>query len=221
MIKEFKGLLFPDEYVIKFFFKKKLHKIQNNVLELGCSNGNNLSLFYNFGWNVTGVDIDAKNIIKAKHNFSIIKKKLAAKNNYFFVKNDMLDFIKDQKEIKFNTIIFANSLYYLPYKKINELLYSLKSKIKNKVNIFFRIRLRGDERAKIAKKISKFTYLIKLNTTNEIGCFNTFFSRKEFLNLINKIFKVRSKTSLEIKYENLIKSKIYINNDLIFWGVIS
>jgi SAM-dependent methyltransferase len=220
MIKQFKGLLFPDEYIIKFFFKKKLHKIQNNVLELGCSNGNNLSLFYNFGWNVTGVDIDAKNVIKAKHNFSIIKKKLAAKNNYFFVKNDMLDFIKDQKEIKFNTIIFANSLYYLPYEKINELLYSLKSKIKNKVNIFFRIRLRGDERVKIAKKISKFTHFIKLNTTNEMNCFNTFFSKKEFLDLISKIFTIKLKTSLEIKYENLINNKIFINNDLIFWCVI-
>ena len=220
MIKEFKGLLFPDEYVIKFFFKKKLQKIKNNVIEFGCSNGNNLNLFYNYGWNVTGIDINEKNIINAKHNFSIHKKKLSAKNNYFFVKKDMYDFIKDQKELKFNTIIFANSLYYLPYEKIIELLYFIKSKIKNNINIFFRIRLRGDERAKMAKKISKFTYLIKFNTTHEMNCCNTFFSKKEFLDLINKIFKVKHKTSLEIKYENLINNKIFINNDLILWCVI-
>jgi SAM-dependent methyltransferase len=221
MIKKFKGLLFPDEYIIKFFFKKKLNKIKDNVLELGCSNGNNLNLFYNYGWNVTGVDNNKRNILDAKHNFSISKKKLSTKNNFFFFKKDMVEFIKDQKKLKFNTIIFSNSLYYLKHEKIIEILNLIKDKINNKTNIFFRVRLKGDQRAKMSKKISKFTHLINFNNTNEINCFNTFFSKKEFLDLLNRIFKIKSETSLEIKYENLINNKIFINNDLIFWCVIS
>ncbi len=45
MLKEIKGLKFPDEYFIKFFFKNKLNQNNNiKVLEFGCGNGNNLAL---------------------------------------------------------------------------------------------------------------------------------------------------------------------------------
>ena len=54
-IKELKGLRFPDEYVIKFFFKSGLHASPGRVVEFGCGNGNNLSLFRAYGWDVTGL----------------------------------------------------------------------------------------------------------------------------------------------------------------------
>ena len=45
IIKEIKGLKYPDEYFIKFFFKHKLYQKYNiKVLEFGCGNGNNLML---------------------------------------------------------------------------------------------------------------------------------------------------------------------------------
>ena len=133
MIKQLQGLLFPDDYLVKFFFKTKLNKRKKNVLELGCSNGNNLSLFFNYGWNVSGVDSNLKNILNAKHNFKILKKKLFLKNNYLFFKEDMLSFIKKQDNLSYDTIIFANSLYYLEYQQIIEILDCIKNK-KNTIN---------------------------------------------------------------------------------------
>jgi len=221
MIKQLKGLQFPDDYLIKFFFKTKLNKKKKNVLELGCSNGNNLNLFFNYGWNVTGVDNNKKNIINAKHNFKVLKKKLFLKNNYFFFEEDMLSFIKKQDNLSYDTIIFANSLYYLEYQKIIEILDCIKNKISKKTNIFFRIRLSGDQRAKMSKKISKFTHLINFKNTNEINCLNTFFTKQKFITMIKNKFNVKSETSLEIKYENLINNKIFFNNDLVFWCAIS
>lgn len=44
-LSDIDGLKFPDEYVIKFFFKEGLHKNSAKVLELGCANGNNARLF--------------------------------------------------------------------------------------------------------------------------------------------------------------------------------
>ncbi len=221
MIKQLQGLLFPDDYLVKFFFKTKLNKRKKNVLELGCSNGNNLSLFFNYGWNVSGVDSNLKNILNAKHNFKILKKKLFLQNNYLFFKEDMLSFIKKQDNLSYDTIIFANSLYYLEYQQIIEILDCIKNKISKKTNIFFRIRLKGDQRAKISKKISKFTHLINFKRTNEINCFNTFFTKQKFITMIRNKFNTKSETVLEIKYENLINNKVFFNNDLVFWCVIN
>lgn len=221
MIKQLQGLLFPDDYLVKFFFKTKLNKRKKNVLELGCSNGNNLSLFFNYGWNVSGVDSNLKNILNAKHNFKILKKKLFLQNNYLFFKEDMLSFIKKQDNLSYDTIIFANSLYYLEYQQIIEILDCIKNKISKKTNIFFRIRLKGDQRAKISKKISKFTHLINFKRTNEMNCFNTFFTKQKFITMIRNKFNTKSETVLEIKYENLINNKVFFNNDLVFWCVIS
>jgi hypothetical protein len=44
-IKKIEGLKFPDEYLIRFFFKNKLFNKKGDVIEFGCANGNNLSLF--------------------------------------------------------------------------------------------------------------------------------------------------------------------------------
>ena len=221
MIKQLQGLLFPDDYLVKFFFKTKLNKRKKNVLELGCSNGNNLNLFFNYGWNVSGVDSNLKNILNAKHNFKILKKKLFLQNNYLFFKEDMLSFIKKQDNLSYDTIIFANSLYYLEYQQIIEILDCIKNKISKKTNIFFRIRLKGDQRAKISKKISKFTHLINFKRTNEINCFNTFFTKQKFITMIRNKFNTKSETVLEIKYENLINNKVFFNNDSVFWCVIN
>ena len=49
-IKDIKGLKYPDEYFIKFFFKNELHKKQNlKYLEFGCGNGSNLMLPFQYG----------------------------------------------------------------------------------------------------------------------------------------------------------------------------
>jgi len=62
MYKDLKGLKFPDNAVIKFFFKERLGEKCGKVLEYACSNGNNLSLFASYGWECLGVDLNELNI---------------------------------------------------------------------------------------------------------------------------------------------------------------
>ncbi|EHX0500218.1 class I SAM-dependent methyltransferase, partial [Campylobacter jejuni] len=81
-IKELKGLKFPDNAIIKFFFKNQLHTLQKQrVLEFACSNGNNLSLFASYDYECLGVDLDDENIANANYNFTNIIK--AKKFNFF------------------------------------------------------------------------------------------------------------------------------------------
>jgi SAM-dependent methyltransferase len=68
-ISKMKGLKYPDEFVIKFFFKENLHKIKGDVLELGCANGNNLIMFYQYGWNTVGIDLNQDSLSNGEYNF--------------------------------------------------------------------------------------------------------------------------------------------------------
>jgi 2-polyprenyl-3-methyl-5-hydroxy-6-metoxy-1,4-benzoquinol methylase len=219
MMSFIKGLKYPDEYIIKYFFKKKFDKKKNKrVLELGCSNGNNLDLFFNYGWNTRGIDVSSKCISDANHNFDIIKMRHKLKNNFSFLKNDMLDFLEKEKKLDFNVIIFSNSLYYLDYSQIKRVLENLKKKVKKNTDIFFRIRLVDDFRAKLCKKkIMKKTYLINFNCTNEFRLKNTFFRKAEFENLLKKYFTIKEINMFKVKYENLIKNKTILNSDLVLW----
>ena len=72
--KNIQGLKFPDDYFVKFFFKKELHLKKNfTFLELGCSNGNNLLLGSLYNHSVVGVDLDEKLIEYAESNFTSSK----------------------------------------------------------------------------------------------------------------------------------------------------
>ena len=218
MINNYKGLKFPDEYLTRFFFKEKLYTKKNNVLELGCGNGNSLNLFYQYGWEVFGVDNDPVSIKRANGNFKMLKTKFKFKNKYFFLKEDMFNFINKNTKKKFNTIIFSNSIYYLDSYKIVKILKLIKKKnIKKNTNFFFRIRLDSDDRKLLSKKIEKNTYKINFKFTNEYGCLNTFFSKNQFLKILKDIFKIKKITALNNKYENIFNKKIITNSDLILW----
>ena len=45
LITEIKGLKFPDESLVRFFFKSGFEAVKESVLELGCGSGNNLRLY--------------------------------------------------------------------------------------------------------------------------------------------------------------------------------
>ena len=82
MLRKLKGLKFPEEFLTRFFFKEKLFKHKGHVLELGCGNGNNLTLFNQFGWRTTGVDINNRNIKKLEK-----EKKLSSMTKLYIDQN--------------------------------------------------------------------------------------------------------------------------------------
>ena len=98
MYKNLRGLKFPDSAMIPFFFKSGLHNLTNQkVLELACSNGNNLSLFASYENECIGVDINPQKIEDAKYNFANI----FGYKKYSFFASDMFDFIPKNSGIIF------------------------------------------------------------------------------------------------------------------------
>ena len=215
MLKNIQGLKYPDEQLVRFFFKEKLNQLTGSVLELGCGNGNNLMLFAEYNWNTMGVDINNKLIDAANSNF-----KYLGKNNFLFQTNDIVKFIKKYNGEKFDCFLLPSSLYYLSEEKIIELLKLIQDKkiLKKKCFVYFRIRLNDDYRLKKAKKISNKTYKLNFTETRELNCINTFFAEEEFINLLKEYFAFSNFKKTKINFENFQNNLIIDNSDLIVWG---
>jgi SAM-dependent methyltransferase len=222
LIKDIYGLKYPDEYVIRFFFKENLFQKKGNVIELGCGNGNNLSLFYQYGWDITGVDIDKDFIVEGQKNMQNLCKENALLNKFLFHCDDMVNYVNKYSE-SYDVLILNGSLYYMEYDKIIELLAQIKN---NKLLhpgslIYFRVRLLNDYRFGKGKKIAQNTFLLTNNDTGEKNCIITFFSEKEFINLISDYFELFELKTMHCMLENYQKEKlISMNSDFIVWGKI-
>ena len=214
MIHKINGLKFPDEYIIKFFFNEKLEKKKGKVLELGCGNGNNLSLFSSYNWKTLGVDNSKMNIKNATKNFNLCSSK---NKNFTFLCSDMLKYLLSIKKIDSDVVILCNSIYYQHYDDIISTLNLLKLKTKKSTLFFFRVRLNNDSRKMLSKKIYNNTYKLKKNLTNEKGAIITLFEPKKFLNILQNIFKPSKISYLKNGGENFLKKKIVFNSDLILW----
>ena len=215
MLKSIQGLKYPDEHLVRFFFKEKLNQLSGRVLELGCGNGNNLMLFAEYNWNVTGIDVNNKSIRAANSNF-----KCQPKKNFRFKTKDMIEFMKKYNGEKFDCFLLPSSLYYLEEERIIKLLKLIKNKkiLKKRCFIYFRIRLNDDYRLKKAKKIGNKTYLLNFKETGELNSINTFFTENEFINLIKKYFSFSNLKRIKVNFENFQNNLIINNSDLIVWG---
>ena len=110
MLNNIKGLLYPDEYFVKFFFRNKLNEMPDlNVLEIGCGNGNNLMLPYSFGASITGIDIDQEALEQAKHNFGYISKS----GKFELYLKDLRHPVGFINNLRANVFILASSVYYV------------------------------------------------------------------------------------------------------------
>ena len=58
-LPDIRGLKYPDEFVIRHFFRRGLHQKTGRVVELGGGTGNNLSLYAAYGWDLVDVDYSA------------------------------------------------------------------------------------------------------------------------------------------------------------------
>ena len=67
-LREIRGLKYPDEFVVRHFFKRGLSDRAGRVQELGCGTGNNLSLYQAWDWRVAGVDYDAGALADCRFN---------------------------------------------------------------------------------------------------------------------------------------------------------
>ena len=156
------GLKFPDESLVRFFFKSDLNNISESVLELGCGSGNNLRLFYEYGWDVTGVDLSAQAISDATNNLSRLQSEYQLRNNFQLIHDNMLHFFQNFSMKAFHTVLFPSSLFYLRYEDILTTLELLAKNVKPGGFLFFKLLTDSDYRFHNNNKVSLGDFSYKL-----------------------------------------------------------
>ena len=184
-LTKIKGMKFPDEFIVRSFFKERLFERQGNVIEYGCGNGSNLSVYYQYGWNIAGIDVSEKSLEEANANFAILSKECDDIGSYQFLCVDMLGFpvIK-----KYDAILFPGSLYYMSKANCLSMLARLPELIgENGAFCYFRMRRPNDYRVGISKLLADgYTREIVDDLTSEKGCHMTFWEEDDFIAEIRK-----------------------------------
>lgn len=223
LLREIKGLKFPDESVIRFFFKERLFEAPGRVLELGCGNGNNLNLFFQYGWDVTGIDLDELSIGNATANIQRIRELYNLQNSFQFICENMIDYVRNFRGDAPDVLLIPSSLYYLEFDAIPRLLSQIHHKglTKPGTKVFFRMRDLDDYRFGKGKLVGKNSFVLEIDETNEKGCTNTFFSPGDFLQLARDVFNFKSYSVLKSSSQNQQPGHVVLNSDFILVGEIA
>jgi tRNA1(Val) A37 N6-methylase TrmN6 len=219
-IQVMKGLKYPDEYFIKFFFKYNLHTKNNlTFLELGCSNGCNLTLPYQYENDVIGVDLNEQLISFANENFTHFNQN----NNYKFYSEDMRIFCNSSKNIEADVLVLPNSIYYIPQNDFIEVLQNIKKNnlIKSNIPFFIRFREVDDFRNHKGHKIDENSYIMENHVTGEDGVFCKFYDTNELIQILERELNLRDFQSMHIRYDNIQNNTKVNNSDVVIWGMIN
>lgn len=224
MISKIKGLKYPDEYFIKFFFKNKLHEKQNlKYLEFGCGNGSNLMLPFNMGGGnkVIGVDYDNSLIEYANYNFNLLEHNY---NQYEFYSDDMRIFAKNNKNINADVFILPSVIYYINQIDFISFLVAMvqNSNIKNNILFYIRIRTPKDFRYGLGKRIEEQTYKLPSDViTGEGNASITFYTELQMIDILKKYLNIRDFSIFHVDNQNEHNKEIILNSDIVIWGTIN
>ncbi|MCR6583318.1 methyltransferase domain-containing protein [Campylobacter insulaenigrae] len=222
-IKNLRGLKFPDNAIIKFFFKQGLHNQTNQkVLEFACSNGNNLSLFANYDYECIGVDLDENNINNANYNF----KEVIKSNKYHFFNDNILEFPMKNPNINADIFLIPNVINYLKRDDFIKLLKISKEYKMYKENALFFLRTRSikDFRYGFGEQIEHNCFKIANdNTTGELGCINTLYQEHELVEILKENLNLYDFKVLTYESTNIMGEKELLVNDsdIVIYGKIN
>lgn len=218
-IKNIKGLKYPDEYMIKYFFKERLFESKGKVLEFGCSNGNNLSLFYQYDYDTYGVDINEINIKNAKYNFENIYE---SEGSFTFYSDDMISFVQNNKDLEVDVFMIPNVISYISKEDFIKFLeISVENNIfKKGAKFFLRTRTRKDYRYGLGKKVAEDSYLMQNNITGEEGAICTCYQEYELIDILRKYLNLSNFSINHLDNQNCQNGETILNSDIAIWGDI-
>jgi SAM-dependent methyltransferase len=220
-IKNIRGLVYPDEFITKFFFKNKLNENPGKVLELGCGNGNNLMLFRHYGWNVIGIDISPEVIRDAEENFALLSVSGGLEK---FIRHDLTLGIGEQAQ-KYgegiDVLLIPNSLYYLPRDKARETLFEAGKLLNPGALIYLRNRTKRDYRYRRGVEVERNGFILAGGETGEKGALNVFYDEWECIDLMREALQLDHKSVevLHIDYESMQNGIKIPNSDVCIWGI--
>jgi len=223
MFRKIKGLKYPDEYFVKFFFKNNLHKKNNlKYLEFGCGNGSNLMLPYQYNGNsIIGIDYNESLIEDAKYNFNLFD------NNsykYIFHADDMKSFVKRNQEIKADVLILASVIYYISRNDFIMFLEEMKKNdfLNSNIPFYIRIRTKKDFRYGYGKQISPNRYKMpEISITGENNAEIEFYNESEIIDILKEKLNLRNYKVFHLDNQNEHDNNIILNSDIVIWGTIN
>ena len=222
-----KGFKYPDVELVRWFFKSHLNELKDKkVLEFGCHNGNNLSLFASFDYECLGVELEAKNIENANYNF----KELEKYEKCEFFNADIKEFAASQSGIEADVFLIPNVINFLTKDEFKSL---LENSRKNRLyrhgggafdyyHFFLRARSIKDHRYGLGKNLKNGSFLLDDDEfSGEKGLICTAYEEWELVELLQKYLKLYDFEVLTSENIN-IKDKIFIkDSDIIVYGKIS
>lgn len=216
-------LIYPDEYLIKFFFKNKLNTekyFRKKVLELGCGDGNNLQLFAKFGWDCIGIDKEETDLSNARKR--LLKYQTEFNSNVKILNHNLNSELPDEViNDNFDVVIMPSILYYLSDNSREKLLFQTRKWLMSSrdPHFFIRERINSNFRNKISQQLANGCLKIISNQTGELDSIINSKSiemidsemSRNFGDLTLKFIKLR------VNYENWQTDEIVDNSDYIVW----
>jgi SAM-dependent methyltransferase len=208
-LRDIKGLKFPDEFVVRHFFKRGLAERPGKVLELGSGTGNNLSLYAAYGWRLTGVDYDAAALADARWNLGQAAELIEA------------DLSKGLPALTgpFDALIIPNLLCYLTRDQAAAALSGLRAHLAPGCEVFLRTRLVDDYRYGRGETVEPDGFRLATPETGEAGLFNRFYSQAGLVALIDETLALQDRVELQVRFDNIQAGRLVpSNSDLVVWG---
>jgi SAM-dependent methyltransferase len=208
-LREIRGLKYPDEFVVRHFFKRGLSERPGRVLELGCGTGNNLSLYLAWGWSCVGVDYDPAALADARFNLG---------DGPQFVQADLSRAAPALAGL-FDALIVPNLLCYLTLDQARARLSGLRPVLAPGCELFVRTRLVDDYRYGRGKQTEPDGFVLATPETGEAGLFNRFYTAASLCELLTETLGIVERTELTARFDNVQAGRrVPGNSDIIVWG---
>ncbi len=212
-ISKLKGMRYPDEFLIRMFYKEGLFKTPGKALELGSGSCNNLLHFASYGWEVTGIDWDANSLSDGNHN--LLELNLSGN----LIHHDLNSGLPNLND-KFDAFLCPSTLYYLNRDATWKCLFQIRELLAPGAIVYLRMRRPDDYRSGKGKHIGQNAWYIDYDHTGELGATNVFWDKDEIFNLLEKTLAIKPQklTALKSIYENIQNGNLIYNSDLVVWG---
>jgi SAM-dependent methyltransferase len=216
-IKDIRGLKYPEECLIRFFFKNGLHKGPGRVIEAGCSNGCNLRLFREYDWETVGIDISREALSDGEANFSAMP---TAGGSFRFIHYDLREGLPRDVNGPFDCVLFPSSLYYIPRASMIQVLRDAWPLLRRGAVYYLRMRTLRDYRFGRGEPVETNGFRLTTEVTGELGVLNVFYHEHELVDMLREHLgadPARMKI-MQVDYQNVQNDIIVSNADVVIWG---
>lgn len=211
-LPDIRGLKYPDEFVIRHFFKRGLHRKTGRVVELGGGTGNNLSLYATYGWNLTCVDYSPAALEDCRWNLG---------EDVALIEADLSQGLPDLGPAPIDVLLIPNLLCYLNDVQARTVLTAARKRLAPNAEVFVRTRLIDDYRCGKGVEEEPNGWRLATPETGEAGLFNLFYTQQGLVDRLVEELGLSDITALKVAFDNIQDGvRVAPNSDLVVWGSI-